>query len=159
MFGLFDFFFSNQKKKAFLDGTIYGQGKVITEQRSIKIATLEASVGKVVICVSNEWENPVVGKLLRYDQYGRVFEASPASYFPIVEDYVSGEIRHCGGVQIPYSEEMVRVLVDKMTPYERWGVLTRTNIRQFGTVPLYPDQYKPLLTAQEIINKVKLQGK
>ena len=159
MFRLFDFFFSKQKKKAFLDGSIYGQGKVITEQRNIKIAALEASVDKVVICISNEWENPVVGKLLRYDAYGQVYSTSPASYFPIVEDYVSGEIRHCGGVQIPYSEEIVRVLVDKMTPYERWGVLTRTTIRQFGNVPLYPDQYKPLLSAQEIIDKVKLQGK
>lgn len=153
------FLLSGIRKKAFLDGQIYGQGKVITEQRNIKLTTLEASIGKVVICVSNEWENPVVGKLLRYDQYGRAFEASPASYFPVVEDYVSGEVRHCGGVQIPYSDEMIRLLVDKMTPYERWGVLTRSTIRQFGTMPLYPDQYKPLLTAQEIINKVKFQGK
>ncbi len=152
---LFDFFFARQKQKAFLDGSIYGQGKVLTEQREAKIAVMDAMIGKLIICVSNEWENPVVGKLLRYDEYGRAYSTMPASWFPIVEDYVSGENRHCGGVQIPYSEEMIRVLVDKLNPYERWGVLTRSTIRSVPRTPLYPDQFKPLLSAQEIIDKVK----
>ena len=46
---LFDFFFARQKQKAFLDGSIYGQGKVLTEQREAKIAVMDAMIGKLII--------------------------------------------------------------------------------------------------------------
>lgn len=149
------FLLAGVRQKAFDQGYTRALLDYHSEQEKTKMSSLQMNITREFIVITNEWENPVVGKLIRYMPMSVDGVMYGEDMYPEFLDYITGQTVACGKVMFPYTEDMLRVLVDNMTPYERWGVVAKTTIRPLKKEPTYPFQYKPLLSAAEIIEKVK----
>ena len=105
----------------------------------------EFNVGNMVIAVSNEWENMIVGKVKDFFVHG---SGEP---LPIIHDLVSKQDFVSMGIIVHYSPEVLKALC-KLTPYERYTVLSR------GRIKLVEDKEKrsndELLTYKQYIDAI-----
>lgn len=105
----------------------------------------EFNVGDMVIAVSNEWENMVVGKVKDFFVHG---SGEP---LPIIHDFVREEDFVSMGIIVHYSPEVLKALC-KLTPYERYTILSR------GRITISEDKEKrsnaELLTYEQYIDVI-----
>lgn len=96
----------------------------------------EFNVGDMVIAVSNEWENMVVGPVKDFFVHG---SGDP---LPIIHDLVTKQDLVSMGIIVHYSSSVLKALC-KLTPYERYSVLSR------GRITLSEDRKK--LSEEELL--------
>lgn len=83
----------------------------------------ELLVGKKVIIVSNEWEDPLVGTVVGLETFGR------NEAHLIVENAITHEVVISFGRVVPFSLEILTALT-AMSPWVRWEILTDQKIER-----------------------------
>ena len=104
----------------------------------------EFDVGDMVIAVSNEWENMVVGEIKDFFVHG---SGEP---LPIINDMVTDQEFVSMGILVHYSSEVLKALC-KLTPYERYTVLSRGRIKLINKEKLSNDE---LLTYEQYMDAI-----
>jgi hypothetical protein len=115
------------------------------ENYELNVYLYLSQVGKRVIYTSNEWEDPVIGKVIRVDYITKA--RCPVL---VVADVLSGEERIILTDQVyEYSPEILDAIL-KLSPYQRW------NMKSFNAPVKFnkPTSNKVLLTNGEIYAKL-----
>lgn len=117
-------FFKGMKNKAYSagyragHGAGYAEGEVTARKRreECQLIELRAMVGAPVICLPNEWDNPIIGFGNRIE-----FIANASQPILMVDDCIRGTERTSFGGWFLFSEQKLHALA-KLDPYERWVV-------------------------------------
>lgn len=116
--------FSKLYRQGKLDGSIEKSKEIYEEQKQLRQANWEIEantfIGKKVITISNNWDDPVVGVCVAYDDFGKGWPQRP---LPKIKDALTGEYGWCGGIIMLYSENRLQTLLS-MDPFTRWGLLS-----------------------------------
>lgn len=116
--------------------------------------TAEFSVGTPVICISNEWEDPVIGFVSHIE-----YITKARNPVPVVMDYLSGQELMVMGVVYDFTRQRLDAFL-KLAPYERWVMVRRYGFHHYGKdltieelleMSMNP---KPLLTAEQVHDKL-----
>ena len=153
-------FFTKQKLKSLISehytrGFMSGMSAQVQASRTRKIQDLEIEsenlINKTIIGVSNEYQNPVIGKVTG-------FEPSKTHLIPIVEDMISGEKVWVNGVFKIYTSQLFHALM-KLTPEER-AALMFSNIYAGRTVVFNkePPCAETILTPIEMVDRLVTKG-
>lgn len=122
------------------------------EQKRERFEKLEASFfpkGKKIIYQSNEWDNPIVGVMVKVDfNNGR-------GMFSIVYDYVTKQELCFIGLPMHYTEQRLNALL-KLDPFERCSLLYKTNYNDEAFDKDKGDEI--ILTPEELIAKLHANG-
>lgn len=113
--------FERMKQRAFDRGVIVGRRDAQLEaQHNRYSAALNERlyhVGRPVIHVPNEWENPVIGFGAYVDQVG----SSPVLF---VDDLFTGKTVFSLSSPMEFSEQRL-IALSKLDPYERWALFAK----------------------------------
>jgi hypothetical protein len=85
-------------------------------------AELEMMIGKPVINISNEWDNPIIG-------FGKEIQFITQAKVPvlIIEDYVSGENKLVLSVPFYFSEQRFNAFA-KLDPFEICSIVYKNSV-------------------------------
>lgn len=109
---LFPKYFSLIRQKAYHDG-YYARVKQSTEQmKQIELFELQELVGKKVISISNEWDNPQIGVALRIELITQA--QNPVL---IIKDYLSNQEVMIMGKTYAYTPQRLQAVL-KLNPFE-----------------------------------------
>lgn len=105
-------------------------------------------LGKTIIYTSNEWENPVIGKVVRI-----VYITKAVKPVLMVADLISGEELMILTNQVyEYSPEMLKAVM-LLNPYQRWNIKSFNSQIDFNKQP--PVDRKPLLKYSDVLYKIE----
>lgn len=105
----------------------------------------EFAPGNMVICVSNEWEDMIVGHVARYEYIDK--NSQPMF---VVKDIITNQEYITNGIMVHYSSKVLSALC-KLDPSERCAVLSRGRII-LSDKPEMSD--KKLLTYEQYMDKI-----
>lgn len=105
----------------------------------------EFAPGNMVICVSNEWEDMVVGHVTRYEYINE-----NSSSMLVVKDLITDQEYIIVGIIVHYSSKVLSALC-KLDPFERYAILSQGRIILSDT-PKLSD--KKLLTYEQYMDKI-----
>ncbi len=110
-----------------LNGKIEESDRYFKRKEEIEISCIEQDVGKPFICISNEWENPVIGIVLGV-------EFVSAARQPVVKiyDFISDSVKIIFGKRLPFNDYNLNAIL-KLDPYERWNLMTCSNLKENKT--------------------------
>lgn len=102
------------EKSATLKGEARGRDNYVREKLEMENFEVEryAKCGPVII-LSNEWQNPIVGKIV--DVVDSPFDSKKR--IAIVKDYITGEVVECYNTMMPFTMQKLKA-IGKMTPDE-----------------------------------------
>lgn len=116
LFSLFKRYF--KKEITILTANHYNKGyqdrinSSVEEKRKIELFELEEMIGKKVICISNEWENPIIGIVKEVITITKA--NNPVA---IVIDYLTMKEIMVLGKIYPYTEQRFEAIL-KLSPFE-----------------------------------------
>lgn len=122
-------FWEKAKQAAYQRG--YQQGRAdehddqMAQRQHYRRVDMDIMIGKPVILVPNEWCDPIIGFVVRVEQFN-----SNSSPMAVVQDELSGEERVCGGVMMGYSNQRLQMALD-LDPYQLWAI-TAHNAHEGG---------------------------
>ena len=120
--------------------------RVSESRRQSDFYSLEGLVGKPVICISNEWENPVVGVAQKVD-----FITKGDCPVLVVKDYFSNEEKMIMGKSFLYTEQRFNA-VFKLSPFELCSLI-------YGYIDDFDKEKKSALaTKDEYVAELKKNG-
>lgn len=96
------------------EGRRLGHRQALDRHQEIRRQELADQVGRPVIVVPNEWDNPVIG-------FGHSIMEVGSSQVLVVEDYLTMEQVWCGGVRMDFSEQRLEVALT-LDPYQLWAI-------------------------------------
>lgn len=107
--------------RRYLDGINTERARQIESREHIKLVEMQSLVGKAVIGVSNEWENPLIGTVIKLEMITRANQP-----IPVVRCAVTGKefITFCK--VMPFTMQRFEALM-KLNPYERWCLVDNQN--------------------------------
>lgn len=105
--------------------------------------------GKKIIYQANEWDNPIVGVMVRVDHN------NGKGQFSVVYDYVTQTELCFIGLPMHYTEQRLRALL-KLDPFERCSLLYKTNYSDEEFDKNKGDEV--ILTAEELYATLKRNG-
>jgi hypothetical protein len=118
----------------------------------------EFSVGTPVICISNEWDDPVVGFVTHIE-----YITKAQNPVPVVMDYLSGREVMVMGAVYDFTDQRLDAFL-KLAPYERWVMAQRhgfhhyskdLSIEELLEMSMNP---KRLLSSEEVYDKLIKSG-
>lgn len=119
------------------------------KNKAINEKSIRSLIGKPVLVVSNNWEDPVIGQVI-----GVEFITAANEPVPVVFDYIRQEKFICFGHVQPCTREKLPMFIS-MTPSQRWYMMAdRASFSKFEPTENTP----PLLTEHEIIEKLGKTG-
>jgi hypothetical protein len=118
-------YFPTTYEKIFNIGMYHGIDKErrrdFEERAKIRRFEKEQLLNKKVIIISNEWEDPIVGEVVRLEDFDH------GEGFPVVRNAITNQQLICFGKVVPFSVEGLKALV-QMSPWTRWEILTGQKI-------------------------------
>ena len=81
---------------------------------------LASQIGRPVIVVPNEWDNPVIG-------FGDSIMEVGSSQVLVVKNYLSMEKVVCGGVRMDFSMQRLEVAL-ALNPYQLWAITAHNSV-------------------------------
>lgn len=119
------------------------------KSKAINEKSIRSLIGKPVLVVSNNWEDPVIGQVI-----GVEFITAANEPVPVVFDYITQKELICLGHVQPCTREKLPMFIS-MTPSQRWYMMAdRASFSKFGPTENTP----PLLSEHEIIEKLGKTG-
>lgn len=142
--------FTKTHDEIFNNGLHHGVNKErdrqVTERTKIRRFEQEEWVGKKVIIVSNQWEDPLIGKVIGLEDFGR------DEVHILVQCAISNRQIISFGKVIPFSPEILRAVVS-LNPYDRWEMFTGQKIER-----KHPAELEQLSTYEELIQVLMDEG-
>lgn len=118
----------------------------------------EFSVGTPVICISNEWKDPVIGFVSQIE-----YITQAKNPVPVVMDYLSDRELMVMGAVYDFTFQRLDAFL-KLAPHERWVMAQRYGFHPYGKDLSIDDLLemsmnpKPLLSSIQIYNKLQESG-
>lgn len=110
--------------KAHAQGVREGRrlGHLESQQRrgEMERMLLASQIGRPVIVVPNEWDNPVIG-------FGDSIMEVGSSQVLVVENYLTMEKVVCGGVRMDFSMQRLEVAL-ALDPYQLWAITAHNSV-------------------------------
>lgn len=102
------------EKGATLKGEARGRESYVREKLEMENFEVEryAKCGPVIV-LANEWQNPIVGKIIRVDN--SPFDKKKR--IAIIKDYITGDVSECYSTMLPFTMQKLKA-IGKMTPDE-----------------------------------------
>lgn len=101
----------------YLDGINQERNRQSDTRDKIELDALRSLMGKAVIGISNEWENPLIGTMVDVD-----FITKAMRPVPVVHNVLTGETHITFAKIMPFTMQRF-VAIMKLTPYERWCLI------------------------------------
>lgn len=120
--------------------------------------TAEFSVGTPVICISNEWEDPVIGFVSHIE-----YITKARNPVPVVMDYLSGQELMVMGAVYDFTRQRLDAFM-RLNPYERWSMVQKMGFEHHGKDLSIEDLLemsmnpKKILTEEEVYDKLIESG-
>jgi len=123
-------------------GTENERNRQLNERKEINRFKNEYLISKKVIVISNEWEDPMIGIVLGFEDFNR------NECHPIIENAITNEVVVSFGKIVPYSSEILQSLVG-MSPWARWEMLTGQKIKRNPPTDVKLSTYDELMQQLE----------
>lgn len=140
--------FSDDITRAYLEGVREERMRNYQDRFNSKYIEIEVFIGKPFFSIGNEWEDPIIGIVI-----GVEHNEKHMTPYAVIWDYVKNEKSLCFNTVRSYSQENFDALY-KLNPFERWNLMCNTTKHS----SIGPENRPPLLTKEEMINKLKLNG-
>lgn len=127
----------------YLDGISAERRRQNDTRDKIEMDILHSMLGKPVIGIGNEWENPLIGTMVDIDYITKAHRP-----VPVIHNVLTGETHITLCKITPFTMQRFTALM-KLTPYERWCLIDdqlATDYRQGDTRKL-----SSLLTYDDIM--------
>lgn len=124
---LFGSIIEKEKQHAVNSALFKYQGDELMRRQKDRDAELEYLIGKPIIGITNEWEDPIVGTLVRLELVGTLIPSA----IPVVFDELTQTEYLFFGSVCHYSVELVQAL-EKLTPSESWILVTKGRCGSFS---------------------------
>lgn len=131
----------------YLEGMTVQRERDIQQREEYKLADMKMMIGKPVIGISNEWENPVIGTVI-----GIEFITQAQQPIPIVRCAITGKEFITFSKVMPFTMQRFEALM-KLNPYERWCLVDNQNphAHRSSSMPKLPT----LFTLEDYIEVLK----
>lgn len=134
------------------EGSCETQTKMLEERNQsynrAKLFEIEELMDDYVICISNEWEDMLIAKVVSIDQH------HSGSILPIVQDIVTGVRFLSFSILIPFRISVLEQLC-KLNPYERWAYMSK----QWHYLDMKEPANRPNLMTFEEYQKICYEAK
>lgn len=134
------------------EGSCETQTRMLEERNQsynrTKLFEIEELMDDYVICVSNEWKDMMIAKVVSIDQ------PSNGSILPVVQDIVTGERFLSFSILIPFRISVLEQLC-KLNPYERWAYMSK----QWHYLDMKEPANRPNLMTFEEYQKICYESK
>lgn len=117
---------------------------------AIRLIAIETLMNKKVICISNEWENPLIGTVV-----GIEFITQAQNPVPIVRCAITGKDILTLSKVMAFTMQRFEALM-KLTPYERWCLIDTQNEIPYRTTD--KRELPRLHTVEEYIDVLTRKG-
>lgn len=134
-------------QKGFSDGQNLAQKSAIEQREKYEWNNLKMQVGRPLIRIPNEWDNPVIG-------FGHSVEMMGNSPMLVVHDYVGNRRTVGGGVCFDFSEQKLDVLL-RLDPFEAWAFLAHNSVGHDNFDKIRTGQRD---SAEDILTKLRYNG-
>lgn len=143
MFSFFEKKLNQAYQNGFDDGQEQHSMNAFKERQKFRLLELEHWIRLPIICISNEWDDPIIGFGVRVEMTCRNKDVP----ILVMKDYVTNKEVYCNGVIMEFTSQRFNAIY-KLDPFELCSLV----YRQYGT--FNKEKKVTVLTQEEMINKL-----
>ena len=145
-------FFKNEIENEVISQVRQQKEASVTLKQESELTYSKHLIGHPVICVSNEWKNPVIGFVTEIKLVSKAL-----CPLPVIYDELTGTSLICFGVVYEYTEQRMNALLT-LDPFERWSLMIKYSHDTFSQDKYLTEDKPKLMSLYEVRDHLYEKG-